>query len=50
MFGRKQKTEELPLWSIKRQKAYKISRVIWILQIVIVLLASIALCVYLFSI
>jgi len=42
----KQKSDE-PFWSIKRQKAYKISRVIWILQIAIALLASVALIVYL---
>jgi len=35
-----------PFWSIKRQKAYKISRIIWIVQIVIALLASAGLLVY----
>jgi len=43
----KQKRNEEPIWSIKRQKAYKISRIIWALQIVIALLASVALIVYL---
>jgi flagellar basal body-associated protein FliL len=39
IFKRKQQTDE-PFWSIKRQKAYKISRILWIAQIVIALLAS----------
>jgi len=43
----KQKRDEEPLWSIKRQKAYKISRIIWIVQIAMALLASIGLIVYL---
>jgi len=36
-----------PFWSIKRQKAYKISRIIWTLQIIIALLVSIGLIIYL---
>jgi hypothetical protein len=32
--------DELPPWSIKRQKAYKISRFVWIAQAVIALLAA----------
>ncbi|GBU25935.1 hypothetical protein R83H12_02603 [Fibrobacteria bacterium R8-3-H12] len=35
-----------PFWSIKRQKAYKVSRILWIVQIVIALLASVALVVF----
>jgi hypothetical protein len=42
----KQRKDE-PFWSIKRQKAYKISRIIWTLQIIIALLASVALIIYL---
>lgn len=41
----KQKSDE-PFWSIKRQKAYKVSRILWIVQIVIALLASVALVVF----
>jgi len=33
--------EDLPPWSIKRQKAYKISRIIWIVQIVLALVAAV---------
>ena len=36
----KKQKEELPSWSIKRQLPYKISRILWIAQIVIALLAS----------
>jgi len=36
-----------PFWSIKKQKAYKISRIIWIAQIAIALLASVGLIIYL---
>jgi len=39
MPSRNQK-DELPPWSIKRQKAYRISRIIWIAQAVIALLAA----------
>jgi hypothetical protein len=39
MFSNKQKTDE-PFWSVKRQKAYKISRIIWIVQIAMALIAS----------
>jgi len=45
----KQEPEELPSWSIKKQKAYKISRILWIAQIVIALLASILLTVLIVS-
>jgi hypothetical protein len=45
MFSSRQKTEE-PFWSVKRQKAYKISRIIWIAQIAIALLASAGLIVF----
>ncbi|MCL1966482.1 MAG: hypothetical protein FWF67_01225 [Fibromonadales bacterium] len=45
----KQEPEELPSWSIKKQKAYKISRILWIAQIVIALLASILLIVLIVS-
>jgi hypothetical protein len=45
MFKR-QETDELPPWSVKRQKAYKISRIIWIVQIVLALIASIVLGVW----
>jgi hypothetical protein len=38
--NRKQQTEE-PFWSLRRQKAYKVSRFLWIAQIVIALLAGI---------
>jgi hypothetical protein len=44
MFNR-QEPEELPPWSIKKQKAYKISRILWIAQIVIALFASVFLIV-----
>ncbi|MDR0515843.1 MAG: hypothetical protein LBH25_02230 [Fibromonadaceae bacterium] len=40
LFSRKQQMEE-PFWDVKRQKAYKISRILWIAQIVIALLASV---------
>ena len=42
------KTDELPPWSIKKQRAYRISRILWIMQIVIALLASIAICLWVF--
>jgi len=45
----KQNPEELPPWSVKKQKAYKISRILWIAQIVIALLASILLIVLIVS-
>jgi flagellar basal body-associated protein FliL len=32
---------ELPSWSVKKQKAYKISRILWIAQIILALLASV---------
>jgi len=42
MFNREQEDEEeLPVWSVKRQKAYKISRILWVVQIIIALIASI---------
>jgi hypothetical protein len=45
IFNRKQQTEE-PFWSLKRQKAYKVSRFLWIAQIVIALLAGIGIVVF----
>jgi hypothetical protein len=38
--------KEIPSWSIKNQTPYKISRVLWILQIVIALLASVGLVIF----
>jgi hypothetical protein len=38
--------EELPPWSLKKQKAYKISRIFWIAQIAIALLASILIIIF----
>jgi hypothetical protein len=40
IFNRKQQTEE-PFWSVKRQKGYKVSRILWIVQIAMALLASV---------
>jgi len=42
------KQDELPSWSIKKQRAYKISRILWIAQIVIALLASIGVFLWVF--
>jgi len=39
---------EHPPWSVKKQKAYKISRFLWIAQIVIALLASVGIGVWMF--
>ncbi|MDR1813067.1 MAG: hypothetical protein LBQ87_09605 [Candidatus Fibromonas sp.] len=40
---------EIPSWSVRRQKAYKISRIIWIAQIVLALLASVGIGVWVFA-
>ena len=48
MLGNRQKTDA-PFWSIKKQKAYKVSRMLWIAQIAIALLASAALVIFLLS-
>ncbi len=37
---------EPPPWSVKRQKAYKISRILWIVQIAFALIVSICLGLY----
>jgi len=39
------RNDELPPWSVKKQRAYKISRVLWIVQIILALLASVFLIV-----
>jgi len=41
MFFNRREPEEIPPWSVKRQRAYKISRVLWIVQIILALLASV---------
>lgn len=38
MFSRK--SDELPEWSVKKQKYYRFSRILWKAQIIIALIAS----------
>jgi len=45
----KRNDDELPPWSVKRQKAYKISRILWIAQIVLALVASVFLIILIIS-